>query len=124
MKHILLVDDDPLYSKIVSYILENNGYIVECAYNGLQGIAMLKEKKYDLVLTDILMPFATGLELIDEIKKGNCCRETKVIVLSISTNENYYAESLLRGADEYLQKPVTAKDLVQSVRRHLFVQAA
>jgi DNA-binding response OmpR family regulator len=124
MKQILLVEDDPLYSKILSYILENNGYNVEVAGNGMQGMQMIKEKNYDLVVTDILMPFATGLDLLDQIKKGAGSKGTKVIILSIMSNEFYLSESLSRGADEYMRKPVTAKDLIQSVRRHLLSPAA
>jgi len=124
MKQILLVEDDPLYSKILSYILENNGYIVECAANGLQGMEMIKEKTYDLIVTDILMPSATGLDLLDKIKRDITSKGTKVIVLSLMTSDFYLSESLSRGADEYLRKPVTAKDLLQSVRRHLLKPAA
>ncbi len=123
MKQILLVEDDTLYSKILSYILENNGYNVECAANGLQAMNMIDKKKYDLVVTDILMPFANGLELLSKIKNDVSSKDTKVIVLSLMSGDHYLSESLLRGADEFMRKPVTAKDLVQSVRRHLHAAA-
>lgn len=124
MKEILLVEDDALYSKIISYILENSGYIVECANDGIMGMQMAGNKKYDLVVTDILMPSSTGLELLSKIKSDINCRDTKVIVLSVLSNEYYMAESFSRGADEYLRKPVSAKDLVQAVRRVLYKKAA
>jgi DNA-binding response OmpR family regulator len=124
MKEILLVEEDPVYSKILSYVLENNGYHVECAAGSTQAIGMVESKQYDLVVTDILMPSASGLDLLTKIKNGTGGKDTKVIVLSLMSNEFYLAESLSRGADEYLRKPVTAKDLVQSVRRHLSAKAA
>ncbi len=124
MKEILLVEDDALYSKIISYILENSGYIVECAGDAVLGLQMVGNKKYDLIVTDILMPSSTGLELLSKIKNDTNCRDTKVIVLSILSNEYYMAESFSRGADEYLKKPVSAKDLVQTVRRLLYTKAA
>lgn len=120
MYEILLVEDDPLYAKILSYLLENNGYLVDCAVDGLQGMEMVGRKKYDLVVTDILMPFASGLDLLDHIRENIATRDIKVIIMSIMDEEFYISESLSRGADEYLQKPVTAKELLQSIRRHLY----
>jgi CheY-like chemotaxis protein len=124
MKQILLVEDDALYSKILSYILENNGYDVECATNGIQAMRMVDDKNYDLVVTDILMPFANGLELLSKIKNTPSSKSIKVIVMSLMEDDYYLSESLSRGADEYLRKPVTAKDLVQSIRRQLYTTAA
>jgi len=124
MKEILLVEDDLLYSKIISYILENSGYIVECASDGAVGMQMATNKCYDLIVTDIMMPSATGLELLSSVKKDGNCRNTKVLVLSMQPNEYYMAESFSRGADEYLKKPVSAKDLVQTVKRLLYAKAA
>lgn len=124
MKQILLVEDDALYSKILSYILENNGYDVECATNGLQAMQMVDDKNYDLVVTDILMPFANGLELLSKIKTTPSSKSIKVIVMSLMEDDYYLSESLSRGADEYLRKPVTAKDLVQSIKRQLYTTAA
>jgi len=124
MKEILLVEDDGLYAKILSYILENSGFIVECTDNGADALKMIGAKKYDLIITDLLMPQTSGLELLSLIKTNNNCSDAKVIVLSMLNNEYYWAESLSRGADEYLRKPVKAKDLVQAVKRLLYTPAA
>lgn len=124
MKEILLVEDDSLYSNILSYILENSGFIVECANNGNQAMQMADNKCYDLVITDILMPQNNGLELLTHIKKSAYGNRTKVMVLSVVTNDYYWSESLSRGADDYLKKPVKAKDFVQAVRRLLYAPAA
>ncbi|HWB26260.1 MAG TPA: response regulator [Chitinophagaceae bacterium] len=124
MKEILLVEDDALYSKILSYILENSGYIVECANNGLQAMEMTNEKTYDLIITDILMPLANGLDLLTYLRGNDKTRDAKVLVLSVMSNEYYWAESLARGADDYIRKPVKAKDLIQTVRRLLYSAAA
>lgn len=124
MKEILLVEDDTLYSKILSYILENSGYIVECASNGLEAMQMTVGKKYDLIITDILMPQTHGLDLLTYIKGSENCNDTKIIVLSVLSNEYYWAESLARGADDYIRKPVKAKEFVQAVNRLLYTKAA
>lgn len=124
MKEILLVEDDTLYSKILSYILENSGYIVECAANGHQAMQMADTKCYDLVITDILMPQNNGLDVLTYVKASSNCRNTKVMVLSVLNNEYYWSESLSRGADEYIKKPVKARDFVQAVRRLLYTPAA
>lgn len=124
MKLILLVEDDAPYSKILSYILENSGYIVECAGNGAEAIKMTGHKQYDLIITDILMPQTSGLDLLTHIRSGSGSAHTKVLVLSVLSNDYYWAESLSRGADEYIKKPVKAKELVQAVRRLLYTPAA
>lgn len=124
MKEILLVEDDGLYANILSYILENSGFIVECVDNGADALKMIDTKKYDLIITDLLMPQTSGLELLSLIKTNNNCCNAKVIVLSMLNNDYYWAESLSRGADEYLRKPVKAKDLVQAVKRLLYAPAA
>jgi len=124
MKEILLVEDDALYSKILSYILENSGYIVECAGNGADAIKMTAAKHYDLVITDILMPQTNGLDLLSHIKSLENSAHTKVLVLSVLTNDYYLTESLSRGADEYIKKPVQAKEFIQAVRRLLYRPAA
>lgn len=124
MKQILLVEDSSLYSKILSYILENSGYNVECAINGTQAMEMVNKKIYDLIVTDILMPGFSGLDLLSKIKNTETTRNTKVIIISILTNEYYMNESMSRGADDYLKKPVTAQDFVHSVKRVLYTKAA
>lgn len=124
MKEILLVEDDYLYATILSYILENSGYIVECANNGNEAMQMADTKRYDLVITDILMPQNNGLELLTHIKTSAYSNRTKVMVLSVVANDYYWSESLSRGADECLKKPVKAKDFVQAVRRLLYTPAA
>lgn len=124
MKEILLVEDDSLYSKLLSYILENSGFIVECATNGHQAMLMADTKRYDLVITDILMPQNDGFDVLTHIKASVNCHHTKVMVLSVLSNDYYWSESLSRGADEYIKKPVKAKDFVQAVRRLLYTPAA
>ncbi len=124
MKQILLVEDDALYSKILSYILENSGFTVECASNGVQAMQMVDKKQYDLIVTDLTMPYASGFDLLSKIKNETGKKAIKVIVVSIHSNEYYMSESFARGADDDLKKPVTAKDHVQSVRRLLYSNAA
>lgn len=124
MKEILLVEDDGLYSKLLSYILENSGFVVDCATNGAEALDMIDTKKYDLIITDLLMPQTNGLELLKQLRAKKNNYSTKVIVMSVVNDGQYWEDSLSQGADECLKKPVTAKQLVQAVRRLLFTQAA
>ncbi|HVX48621.1 MAG TPA: response regulator [Chitinophagaceae bacterium] len=124
MKEILLVEDDALYSKILSYMLENSGFIVDCASNGMQGMEMADAKKYDLIITDIFMPLASGLDLVSHVRTRCAVDDCKVLVMSIMSSDYYWSESIARGANDYLKKPVKAKDFMQTVKRLLYAAAA
>ena len=102
---ILVVDDSEFSRASVIKILKDNGFnVVGEAASAEACMKMLKEKKPHLVLTDVVMPMASGIELAEKITKTY--REISVIVFSSLKNEHIIMEAIKAGALDFLQKPI------------------
>ncbi|MEK9970726.1 MAG: response regulator [Ferrovibrio sp.] len=116
MAKILVIDDNPEFRDILRRHLEANGHAVTLAANGEQGLALLGEGSFDIVLTDILMPQRDGVEVLREAKR----RWPDLPVIAVSGGGWIGATELLAmaerlGADKVLQKPVRRDDLISAV---------
>jgi CheY-like chemotaxis protein len=116
MAHLLVIDDNPEFREILRRHLEANGHSVTLAMNGEQGLGLLGQGDFDIVLTDILMPQRDGVEVLREAKR----RWPDLPVIAISGGGWIGANELLGmaeklGADKVLQKPVRREDLIQAV---------
>lgn len=112
MSDILVIEDDRTIRKLLCQILEEQGFAVEEAENGLSGLNMALERDYRLVLMDLMLPLKTGEELLRELRKK---KSTPVIVLS-AKNQVYNRIELLRlGADDYITKPFDIDEVVLRV---------
>lgn len=105
-KTILFVEDDKPIAEMYARVLERNGYQVEFAYNGADGLARATSKKYDLILLDIMMPERTGIEVLHELRgpdgKGNPA--TKIVILTNLAQDKTSQEALKAQADGYIIK--------------------
>lgn len=120
MTRILIIDDEELVRATVRQMLELEGYEIEEAANGREGIERLKEKPADLVITDIIMPEKEGIETIIEIRRQN--PRAKIIAISSGgrTGTTEYLELAVKlGAAHILPKPFDSKQLLQAVRATL-----
>lgn len=113
---ILIAEDEPLISKAIEINLLREGYNVVCCFDGKNAWNMIEETMPDLVITDILMPFCSGLELTSKIKNGHH-RKTPVIILSSSSQEKVIVEAFELGADDFIAKPFSFAELSIRVRR-------
>lgn len=110
MSHkILIVEDDKEIRTMLAGFLEQNGYEVWVAAEGLAASAQLKERQYDLILMDLMLPFISGEQLIAELRKTS---QTPVIVLSAKTMLETRLEVLRLGADDYILKPFDLKEVL------------
>ncbi|MFL9450398.1 response regulator [Scytonema tolypothrichoides VB-61278_2] len=115
-KHILVVDDSITVREMERKLLENNGYKVEVAVNGVDGWNAIRGGNYDLVVTDIDMPRMNGFELASHIKTHPKLKHTPVIIVSYKDREEDRLQGLEAGADYYLTKSSFHDDtLIQSV---------
>ena len=114
-KSILLVDDEELYLEALTKILIKEGYEVSAACNGKEALESVKKKQYDLVITDMIMPDITGIDVLKKVK--SICSETKVIIITGYGESEYYHESMALGAFEYLNKPINVPELKETIRR-------
>ncbi|HUU26497.1 MAG TPA: hybrid sensor histidine kinase/response regulator [archaeon] len=103
-KHILVVDDSITVREIERRLLENKGYIVDVAVNGMDGWNALRSGSYDLVVSDIDMPRMNGIELTGLIKKDHQFKSLPVMIVSYKDREEDKIKGLEAGANYYLTK--------------------
>ncbi len=117
---ILIIDDDHHILLMVKKMLEREGFEVDLASNGEEGLKLFKKMSVDLVITDIIMPEKEGLETIREMKKLR--PDLKIIAMSGGgkvSSKNYLDTAKIFGATRILAKPFTQKQMVSAVRELL-----
>ena len=115
MPRILLVEDNEMLLTGVMKILIQKGHTADVCQNGKEAIELVQKNDYDLVITDLLMPVGTGLELITAIKNNEAKQHMKIIVISSMTNTESITEAMQAGADSYLTKPLNPFDLLKQI---------
>ena len=113
MKRILLVEDEKEISLMVKNYLTKEGYIVDTAFNGEEGLFQFRQKDYSLVILDIMMPKMDGIELIKRIREKS---NVPAIILSAKDGEIDKALGLGFGADDYVAKPFSMVELSARVK--------
>ncbi len=112
MKRILIVDDDRALSEIMKDMLENYGYEAELAGSVDEAFTLLTDKKYELVLLDINLPDGTGFDVCTELRRVS---DVPVIFASARTSLDDKVTGFEAGADDYLPKPYSMKELLVRV---------
>ncbi|MCC3497090.1 MAG: response regulator [Microcoleus sp. PH2017_15_JOR_U_A] len=113
---VLVVDDNPDLRFYVSEILRESGFAVLLARNGEEGFAVAKNRRPDLIVTDLMMPVISGLDLIRMIRQDEDLRGTPAILLTAKADADTRIEGVERGADAYLSKPFNDRELLAEVR--------
>ncbi|MEM6424735.1 MAG: response regulator [Cyanobacteria bacterium P01_D01_bin.128] len=121
--HILVVDDNPDLRTYLSSILQREGYQVRTAYNGAMGWELAATHKPALILTDLMMPGISGLELIQRIRQDSALKGTPVILLTAKVDDETRLEGVEQGADAYLSKPFNDRELLAEVRNLLALKS-
>lgn len=115
---ILLAEDDTLIQKTVELKLKKEGFQVVCCNDGKEALERVEPEMPDLVLTDMMMPYASGLEVVSKVK-GIANKKIPVIVFSTMGQENIVEEAFELGADDYITKPFSLTELVIRIKRLL-----
>lgn len=118
---ILVAEDEPLMLMAIEAKLKNLGFEVVAVSDGQQALKVLETYQPDLIITDILMPYTSGLELIGIVKSKNT--KLPIIVLSGLGEEEIVLEAFNLGADDFLTKPFKPIDLELRVKRLLKIPA-
>lgn len=113
--HVLIIEDEDLVRKALEFRLKKDGYEVTACPDGREGILAIENNKYNLVLTDLMLPYNNGLEVVARLKAVS--KETPIIVLSNIGLENVVLDAFNLGADDYMTKPFSPKELSVRVRR-------
>lgn len=111
---VLVVDDEPQIREIVTRYLEKEGYTVRAAADGDQALAMLATKRADLILLDLMLPGTDGLTVLKRLRDAG--DQVPVIVLSARGEESQRVAGLELGADDYLPKPASPREVVARVK--------
>lgn len=114
---ILIAEDDELILKTIEHKLIKEDFEVILTRNGKEAIDMIEEKKPNLVITDIMMPFASGIEILSAIQPLD--NPPQVIVLSSLGQEDVVVEAFELGAADFMVKPFSPTELIIRVKRLL-----
>ena len=120
--NILILEDDKIMLKALSIILSKAGYKVIVASDGKEGFEQINKAKYDMILTDLMMPYCNGLEIVGKIRSDFTKNHIPIIVISIIGNEETIAEAYRSGANDYIRKPIIANDLLVKIKNYLIIK--
>lgn len=116
---ILVVDDEPHIRRVLSAVLEERGYLVTLASDGDEGLAELGEREVDLVILDLMMPGASGLEILSHIRSDPVRSGIPVIILTAKGQDTDREAAFAGGADDFLTKPFSPKKLIARIQEIL-----
>ena len=119
MAEILLIEDDDIVRKALGWSLEREGFTVRRCSNGQEGIDQLQENTYDLVITDLNMPYANGFEIVSLIRSQEKHKAIPVIVITSMGRESVIAQCFSTGATDFIRKPIKPDELHVRVRKLL-----
>jgi len=108
-QNILVIDDDPNIVRLIKFYVGKK-YQIEYAYNGMQAIDILREKKFDLILVDMFMPQMDGMSFLKELRK-KLKLDTMVIMVTAQEPTDQTMKMIVQHAYDIIQKPFTAKRL-------------
>lgn len=118
-KKVLIADDEPNIVTSLEFLLEHNGYDVRVARDGQEVLDQLPEYRPDLILLDVMMPVHNGFEICQTIRANPEWRDMKIVMLTAKGRDIEATKGLALGADAYVTKPFSTKDLVERVKELL-----
>ena len=116
---ILIADDEPNILVSLEYLMKREGYTVHLARDGQEALELLRRERPRLVLLDVMMPGKTGFEVCQEIRQDDAIRDTLVLMLTAKGRETDIVKGLALGADAYMTKPFSTRELVLKVQELL-----
>jgi DNA-binding response OmpR family regulator len=115
-KKILVADDEPNIVTALEFLLQSNGFEVQVARNGDEALDLIESGQPDLVLLDVMMPLKSGYEVCKRIRERPDWSHIKVVMLSAKGRDAEVARGLDVGADLYITKPFSTRDLVGKIK--------
>mgnify|MGYP001102917340 FL=1 len=116
---ILIADDEPNILISLEFLMKREGYEVHLARDGQEALDALRREHPRLVLLDVMMPKKTGFEVCQEVRNDDAIRSTLILMLTAKGRETDVVKGLALGADAYMTKPFSTRELVQKVRSML-----
>lgn len=116
MSHILIVDDEPNIVMSLEFLMRKNGYQVSIARNGTEALEAVDHTAFDLILLDVMMPDVDGYQVCQYVRNYPNRPPTKVIFLSAKSKEVDVQQGYEVGADLYIAKPFSTRQLMEQIR--------
>ncbi len=116
---VLIADDEPNILVSLEYLMKREGFEVSVARDGLAALAEVAKQRPDLILLDVMMPGKTGFEVCQDLRADAASAAIRIVMLTARGRETDVAKGLALGADAYLTKPFSTRELVQLVREML-----
>jgi DNA-binding response OmpR family regulator len=111
---IIVIDDDSAVTDLLSVLLRSHGFDVQVTNNSVEGMGLIRDEKFDLVILDLMMPEMDGWEICKEVRSFS---KVPIIVLSALNDPSMVASVLDAGADDYLTKPTPSRILIAHINR-------
>ena len=115
-KKILIADDEPNIVAALEFLLQQGGYEALIARNGEEALRLIEDRIPDLVLLDVMMPLKSGYDVCRRIRERADWRHIKVVILSAKGRDAEVNKGLALGADLYVTKPFSTRDLMAKIR--------
>ncbi len=117
-KKIVLAEDNSILSKLLQFKLEKEGYQLIIATNGKEAVDLIADNNPDMILTDIMMPFISGLEVISHVR-NKLEMKTPIVVFSSAGQEEMVLNAFNLGATDFMSKPFSPNELIIRIKRLL-----
>ncbi len=117
-KKLLLAEDDELLASLLNFRLKKGGYSVILCKNGKEVKNILDKEMPDLIISDIMMPYFSGLELVAHVR-NELKSDTPIIIISSAGNEENVLNAFDLGANDFISKPVSPSELIVRINREL-----
>ena len=118
-KRVLIADDEPNIVAALEFLLQRSGFEVSVAQNGDEALGLIETFKPDLVLLDIMMPLRSGYEVCKRLRERPDWRHIKVVMLSAKGRDAEVSKGLATGADLYVTKPFSTRELIAKINQLL-----
>lgn len=115
-KKVLIVDDEEHIRELIKFNLKKEGYDIEIAINGVEALNIIREIKFDLILLDLMLPEIDGLEVCKEIRRNEETSDIPVMMITAKGEEFDKVLGLELGADDYITKPFSIRELMARVK--------
>ena len=119
MRHILIADDEPNIVISLEFLMKREGYRVSVARDGDAALALIRSEQPDLVLLDVMMPGKTGFDVCQAVRAEETLAAVKILMLSAKGRDTDLAKGTALGADAYMTKPFSTRELADKVREML-----
>jgi len=113
---ILVIEDNVETAQNIQLYLDHNNFLCDIEYSGIKGINRFNKGHYDLIILDRMLPDLTGIEVCKQIRKSS---NVAIIMLTAKVSDDDLIDGLSAGADEYVKKPYSSKELVARIKAHL-----